>query len=242
MHSFFQECRDQLDEHHDRRERIIKISRDITASSKKMIFALHRVCNQGGDRNSKNFKEADTKQKEILGLFKKLSVEIEGVNYYRYARSFAGAFEEFIEAVSFYHFLLYEEVIKKEQIDTFFKNENDTQWLYIRNEDYILGLADLTGELMRYAIQIVSSGKYDKAMNICKVLREIRDDFDKLAYSYLPLLNKKMSTLKASIKKVEQACYTFQIKGSEYPKEMYLSIIKDHQNNYEQSQQEQQSF
>jgi hypothetical protein len=32
----FEGFRDELDEHHDRRERIIKASRDITAASKKM--------------------------------------------------------------------------------------------------------------------------------------------------------------------------------------------------------------
>ncbi len=32
----FERFRDELDEHHDRRERIIKASRDITALSKKM--------------------------------------------------------------------------------------------------------------------------------------------------------------------------------------------------------------
>ena len=32
----FEVFRDELDEHHDRRERIIKASRDITAASKKM--------------------------------------------------------------------------------------------------------------------------------------------------------------------------------------------------------------
>jgi hypothetical protein len=32
----FESFRDELDEHHDRRERIIKASRDITAASKKM--------------------------------------------------------------------------------------------------------------------------------------------------------------------------------------------------------------
>lgn len=34
--SMFEGFRAELDEHHDRRERIIKASRDITASSKKM--------------------------------------------------------------------------------------------------------------------------------------------------------------------------------------------------------------
>jgi len=32
----FEVFRDELDEHHDRRERIVKASRDITAASKKM--------------------------------------------------------------------------------------------------------------------------------------------------------------------------------------------------------------
>jgi predicted translin family RNA/ssDNA-binding protein len=34
--AMFEGFRTELDEHHDRRERIIKASRDITASSKKM--------------------------------------------------------------------------------------------------------------------------------------------------------------------------------------------------------------
>lgn len=32
----FEQFRSELDDHHDRRERIVKASRDITASSKKM--------------------------------------------------------------------------------------------------------------------------------------------------------------------------------------------------------------
>lgn len=38
--SIFGTFRDELDEHHDRRERIIKASRDITALSKKMFVPL----------------------------------------------------------------------------------------------------------------------------------------------------------------------------------------------------------
>ena len=34
--SIFENFRNELDEHHDRRERVIKTSRDITALSKKM--------------------------------------------------------------------------------------------------------------------------------------------------------------------------------------------------------------
>jgi hypothetical protein len=34
--TLFEKIRDELDEHHDRRERVVKASRDITALSKKM--------------------------------------------------------------------------------------------------------------------------------------------------------------------------------------------------------------
>lgn len=40
MFTFF---RDELDEHHDRRERVIKTSRDVTALSKKM-YTARPVC------------------------------------------------------------------------------------------------------------------------------------------------------------------------------------------------------
>jgi len=41
--SIFGTFRDELDEHHDRRERIIKTSRDITALSKKMLVPSSHI-------------------------------------------------------------------------------------------------------------------------------------------------------------------------------------------------------
>ena len=38
----FAAFRDELDEKHDRRERLVKASRDVTNQSKKVIFQLHR--------------------------------------------------------------------------------------------------------------------------------------------------------------------------------------------------------
>ena len=38
----FEGFRQQLDQHHDRHERVVKLSRDITILSKRIIFNLHR--------------------------------------------------------------------------------------------------------------------------------------------------------------------------------------------------------
>lgn len=40
--AMFEEFKTELDKHQETRERIIKASRDITAASKKIIFALQR--------------------------------------------------------------------------------------------------------------------------------------------------------------------------------------------------------
>ena len=40
FHDMFEKFRDDLDEHYDRRERVIKASRDVTAHSKKMYVVF----------------------------------------------------------------------------------------------------------------------------------------------------------------------------------------------------------
>ena len=59
----FQSFQKELDEYNDRRERLIKSSRDITTASKRLIFALHRFPHQavrtGSQATEKEEKEAE---------------------------------------------------------------------------------------------------------------------------------------------------------------------------------------
>lgn len=81
------------DEHYDRRERIIKISRDITALSKKLIFHLHRVT----QRNPKAIlAEAKPKLEELEGLFDRLKEDLQGERYWRYQRSISPGIQEYV--------------------------------------------------------------------------------------------------------------------------------------------------
>lgn len=75
----FRTFQQELDEYNDRRERLIKSSRDITTASKRLIFTLHRFPHQdvwtSGSREkqrseaaTKLLAEAHSKQDEIVRI------------------------------------------------------------------------------------------------------------------------------------------------------------------------------
>lgn len=90
--------------------------------------------------------------------------------------------------------------------------------------DFMLGLADLTGELMRLSINSAGAGDLDVPFNVCDFLKTIQTGF--MTFGNLcKEVSKKMYTLKQSLQKVETACYTLQIRGSEVPKHMLADIL-----------------
>jgi len=83
MNSIFAQFRDKLDAHYDRRERLVKISRDITALSKKMIFSLHRIHGEATALPPNIKKEVDNREAEIQKLLQKAEPDVRGPNAYR---------------------------------------------------------------------------------------------------------------------------------------------------------------
>jgi predicted translin family RNA/ssDNA-binding protein len=80
LDSIFTHIRDTLDDHYDRRERLVKISRDITALSKKMIFSLHRVHGEIDVLPAGIQKEVDLREGEIQKLLKRAEPDVQGPN------------------------------------------------------------------------------------------------------------------------------------------------------------------
>ncbi|KAJ3045728.1 hypothetical protein HDV00_007854 [Rhizophlyctis rosea] len=204
-----------LDDMHDRRERIIKISRDITIASKRMIFLLHRVSH--ADREHV-LAEARAEQRKIVKLFEKAAVELQGNDFYKHHRSIGPGYEEYVEAASFLVFVERGELATQQELQAELVNDEGKQILPLTNEDYLLGLADLTGELMRYCINIVGKGEHDKAADVRDLLRRIKDDFEIINS---PILRKKMGVMRGSLRKVEDVCYAIKVRGSEYPPEYF---------------------
>lgn len=101
-----------------------------------------------------------------------------------------------------------------------------TLFVTIPPTEYMLGIADLTGELMRLAINCVGNGDFEKPFELCCFMRSVFDCFT--AISSLPReLHQKIRVLKQSLLKVEKACYTLQVRGSEMPKHMLRDVFND---------------
>ncbi|KAF9899568.1 hypothetical protein BX616_002948 [Lobosporangium transversale] len=118
--------------------------------------------------------------------------------------------------------------------------------LEITDEDYLLGIADLTGELMRLAINtlgqslmtpatqdtnIATGASYSlstpekRVQHILSFLRDIKSGFDGLSLTKMSPISKKMGTLKQSLNKIEMACYNVKVRGAEYPPEILRQML-----------------
>jgi len=92
--------------------------------------------------------------------------------------------------------------------------------------DYLLGVADLTGELMRLCISSLAVGNEDYCNKVSLILREIYDGFSILPVNAGYELSKKMQVMKVCLQKVENACFQLKVRGSEIPKELLAEQLE----------------
>lgn len=152
--------------------------------------------------------------------------------------------QEYIEAVSFHHFLMKEEIISHSEVQqrlTFkgaaFEEKSDIVplSLIVPQKEYILGLGDLTGEMMRFCIKSISAGDFSMCYKICDVLKRINVGFLSLGYISAKDVQHKVFTFKSSLAKVEEACYSLQLRKTELPPEMLASLLSVMENEEENS-------
>lgn len=133
-----------------------------------------------------------------------------------------------MEAVSFQHYVETQKLITYEEAQL-----KVPQGVSLTEDDYILGLFDLVGELMRFAITSMATngilprdsaqGSDNEGRDILSDLRSLRASFETLSTTHgttdeSPLqrdLGKKMQVMKTCVEKVENAVYGMIIRGRE---------------------------
>ncbi|XP_019902160.2 translin-associated protein X isoform X1 [Esox lucius] len=230
----------ELDTKHDKYERLVKLSRDITIDSKRTIFLLHRVTSVPGVEEV--LTEADVKLDGVRQKIGMIAEEIRGEDLYQFHRAFTPGIQEYVEAVSFHHFIKHRTLISLEEINAklVFVKDSDAKetaegqqpigaqqvlTFQVTPTDYLLGVADLTGELMRMCISSVGNGDMDTPFQVSMFLRQIHDGFSYIGNTGPYEVSKKLHTLRQSLSKVEDACYTLKVRGSEIPKHMLADVF-----------------
>ncbi|CED85024.1 Translin-associated protein X [Phaffia rhodozyma] len=240
----FDSFRMTLDAHYDKRERIIKLSRDITAHSKKMIFLLHRLSlsdplhtlaaststtststspsepllavsltTSGESISEDKYAEVFIKEREIRQLLRAQGQEGE---FWRYQQNITGGLQEYIEAISLLHYLTKEgTLISIDEVQNMLKDESGKPFLPVTPADYVLGLSDLSGELMRFTLNAIAKGQHEVALKTLGFVREMKSQFDPLM-SYIPYLDKKQEITDQSLRKIENAAYQISLRRQEF--------------------------
>lgn len=233
----FKVFQQELDTKHDKYERLVKISRDVTIESKRTIFLLHRVTSVTDPEEILN--EAEVKLDGVRQKIGQIAEELRGEDLHQFHRAFTPGIQEYVEAVSFLHYIRQRSLISLEEINArlVFMRAGDKDssealppgaqvlTFQVTPSDYLLGVADLTGELMRMCISSVGNGDIDTPFQLSQFLRQIHDGFSYIGNTGPYEVSKKLHTLRQSLGKVEDACYTLKVRGSEIPKHMLADVF-----------------
>ncbi len=87
--------------------------------------------------------------------------------------------QEFIEALSFLYYIRDGTLITNEQVQQKLIFSEDLK-VAVPVYEYLLGIADLTGELMRMCINAVGRGETELVFNTCMSLRKIHEALSSL--------------------------------------------------------------
>jgi predicted translin family RNA/ssDNA-binding protein len=163
------------------REKVILKSREIIALSKKIIYSLHRDDIPSAEEGLKLIEE------EIFKL-----TEISKDTRQHNSGSYRVAFQEYVEALSYYKFIKDGNLVKpKEGMD---------------NELYLLGICDLTGELVRRALNQGIEGNFQEIRKIKDFVSEVYENL--LQFNFRNgELRKKVDSIRWDLKKLEELAF-----------------------------------
>jgi hypothetical protein len=104
--------------------------------------------------NAQYWEIIETQYKSICG-------DLQGLNAYRYSHNITGGNQEFMEALSFHHYLETQSVISYDEAQKKIASMcSDAGAVSLTPDDYILGICDMTGELMRFSVtSMATNGK-----------------------------------------------------------------------------------
>jgi len=185
----FCKIREDFDSYELKREKIVRKSRDVVKLSKQIIYSVHR-------------RELDKANKLIKQIKKELS-ELKKIAKTNLRLLFSGsnkiAEQEAVEAIVYYS------IIKDKKLPSLKELDVDP-------EHYLLGICDLTGELVRNAVNSVTQGDFKTPLIIKEFVQDLYHELQMFDFRNSEL-RRKVDAMKYDLKKLEDLA--LQIKLNE---------------------------
>ncbi|MBT3836321.1 hypothetical protein HOD05_04675 [Candidatus Woesearchaeota archaeon] len=168
------------------RELLIKQGRVVLKLSKLLIYAVHR---DDLPQASKLLKQIEQEKKKLNQIAKKnAKLAFEG--------SYKVAIQEYAEGVLYYNFVKKGKLIE----------------LNVHPEHYVLGLADLPGELVRKAVYLAGKGKVEAVKKIKNEVDAIYGELLKFDFRNNDI-RRKVDSVKYDLRKLEDLVLDLKLKG-----------------------------
>ena len=182
----FAKLQQEIKDYDTERENLIKKSRDVLKLSKQVIYAVHR----DELKNAADLVKQMQQQKKELDKIAAHSNRMETEGSYKIA------VQEYVEAMLYFNFVRDGKLV---EVDA-------------SPEHFILGLADLPGELNRRAVFLAGKGKVEE-------VGRIRDAVDMMYGELLKFdfrdneIRRKVDAVKYELRKLEDLMLDLKLKG-----------------------------
>ncbi|PKS09919.1 hypothetical protein jhhlp_004542 [Lomentospora prolificans] len=206
--SLFEGFRAELDEHYDRKERIVKSSRDVTAHSKKMSNAINQ------EPHHSIQKEVNTRLSDIEKSLSTIAADISGLYRHRY---YLPCLEELVEALTFAHYLRTQTLLSLSDA-----RAAVPCGVELTEKDYVYGVFDLFGEMMRFATAksrakgVLVAEESPKGRSVLNDIQELGCAFETLPKVHEKAFGQKLDAMRGSVRKVEVLGYRLIIQRGEH--------------------------
>ena len=181
--------RKEICDYDSQREKLIKKSRDVLKLSKQVIYAVHRDEISVAEGLIKEME----KEKKRLGEIAKHSRAL------LFEGSYKVAIQEYVEARLYFGFMKEKRLLGKEE-------------LKVKTGHYLLGLCDLTGELVRKAVYLAGKGKVKGVVQIKNLVDGIYGEMLKFDFRD-PEIRRKFDAVKYNLRKLEDLVLDLKLKG-----------------------------
>jgi len=171
-----------------KRHQIIKDSSDALRLSKQAIFSMHRD----------DMKIAGKLIEDVENIFANFQTYFKRDSALRREGAFRAALEEYAEAKFFYN------VLVGKKVD--FLDEKELNY-----EGYLCAICDLTGELVRKAVNMATKRKFKEVEKYRDIVEEIIGELIKLNMNN-GHLRSKFDDAKRNLRRLEEMLYDIKIK------------------------------